>query len=687
MQRTKRMWSGRVGQMCMVAVLAMVALPGRAADTFVKPTPEELTMTSVPGYPGAAAVVLFDEEITKDDLHEILHYQRVKVLNEEGKRYANVELNYVRTSAYGEYEGNDQSVGEIVGRTIHADGTIIPFTGKPYLKTIEKAGNVKVQSMVFTLPDVDVGSIIEYRYATRYNDHAYEAPDWYIQRELYVKSAHYQWYPTLQQLVDSEDGGKWISKISWFPILPPGAKIVRTETPAPGSSSGTQQVFDLVVHDVPPEPKEDHMPPISAFSYRVLFNFTPYDSNAEFWKVKGKQWSKRMDTFAGPNGDLKTATQAVIAGAATPEEKLHKIYATVMGLENTRYTREREARENKAEGGKVNNAADILTHKRGSATDLTLLFIGMARAAGMEAYAMNVPNRSDRIFAPGWMSFQQFDDVIAIVNVNGKERFFDPGSRYCEFGHLEWQHTFVGGLRQTATGTEITQTPGDGYSANKRTRVANLTMDEQGQITGKIDLSFTGSSALRWRHRALSGDDESLRHALRTYLEGMLPKSLEVKVAEIKNLDDYETPLTVSYEVKGTAGTPTGKRLVMPADLFTAGAAASFPQEKRELAVYFEYPEIVQDALRVSFPKGFAVEATPTEGKFGIPQKAMYDMTTTSTATSFTTRRTYGFGEFLFSSAEYSTLRGFYSQFQAKDQESVVLKATPAAGSAPSGSQ
>ena len=342
MQRTKRMWSGRVGQMCMVAVLAMVALPGRAADTFVKPTPEELTMTSVPGYPGAAAVVLFDEEITKDDLHEILHYQRVKVLNEEGKRYANVELNYVRTSAYGEYEGNDQSVGEIVGRTIHADGTIIPFTGKPYLKTIEKAGNVKVQSMVFTLPDVDVGSIIEYRYATRYNDHAYEAPDWYIQRELYVKSAHYQWYPTLQQLVDSEDGGKWISKISWFPILPPGAKIVRTETPAPGSSSGTQQVFDLVVHDVPPEPKEDHMPPISAFSYRVLFNFTPYDSNAEFWKVKGKQWSKRMDTFAGPNGDLKTATQAVIAGAATPEEKLHKIYATVMGLENTRYTRERE---------------------------------------------------------------------------------------------------------------------------------------------------------------------------------------------------------------------------------------------------------------------------------------------------------------------------------------------------------
>ena len=59
----------------------------------------------------------------------------------------------------------------------------------------------------------------------------------------------------------------------------------------------------------------------------------------------------------GPNGDLKKATQDVIAGATTPDEKLHKIYAAVMALENTNYTRVRDAREEKAEGGgKVDNA-------------------------------------------------------------------------------------------------------------------------------------------------------------------------------------------------------------------------------------------------------------------------------------------------------------------------------------------
>ena len=59
---------------------------------------------------------------------------------------------------------------------------------------------MKVQERVFTLPDVEVGSIIEYRYATRIADNIYEAPEWIIQGELYVKQAHYIWYPTSKEL-------------------------------------------------------------------------------------------------------------------------------------------------------------------------------------------------------------------------------------------------------------------------------------------------------------------------------------------------------------------------------------------------------------------------------------------------------------------------------------------------------
>ena len=675
-------------QMTAAAVLLGAAVAAARADQFQKPTKEELEMTSLPGYPGAAAVVLYREEITRDDLHVVQHYERIKILTEDGKKYANVELGFFSTQDIGDMLGDDKTIGDIVGRTIHVDGTVIPFTGKPYLKVIEKATahddidkldiKYKMQAKVFTLPDVEVGSIIEYRYSTRISDNFVESPDWYVQGDLYVKAAHYQWFPTLRDLVDTESQAP-INSITWFPILPASAKVEHTETPSGSlSSSGRNQiVYNLSVKDIPPVLHEEYMPPIASYSYRVLFNFSQYHSQAEYWASEGKRWSKRKNSFVDPNSQLRDATQAVIAGATTQDEKLRKIYAAIMSMENTHFTREHEAREDK-----INTAADVVNHKRGTPEQLTEAFVGMARAAGMKAYLMLVPDRAEELFAPGWMSFRQFDDTIAIVNVDGKEEFFDPGERYCAYGHLAWQHTFVNGLRQTDSGSDLAKTPGDGFAANKTTRVANLNMDDHGQITGKIDLTFLGSPALRWRQAGARGDEESLKHGLRTHLEEMLPKSLDVKVTNIQNLDDYDKPLVVTYTVKGTVGTPTGKRVLLPADLFMTGEHAVFPHEKRENAVYFHYPQMVQDALRLNLPQNMAVEAVPDPAKVMMKKEAAYDMTVTSTPNNFTTRRNFIFGDIVVPTTDYADLRAFYSQFETKDQESVVLK--PVEGAAPS---
>ena len=349
-----------------------------------------------------------------------------------------------------------------------------------------------------------------------------------------------------------------------------------------------------------------------------------------------------------------------------------------MSLENTRFTREHERREEKAQGeGKVKTAADVLSHKRGTPTQLTQLFVGMARAAGFKAYFMDVPDRSEELFTSQWMSFQQFDDVIAIVNVGAKSMYFDPGWRYTPYGHLAWEHTYVRGLRQTEGGTDFGQTDGDDYKVNRTLRVANLEMNEKGEVSGSAKLTFMGSSGVGWRHTALKGDEESLRRQLREYLEGMLPKTLEVNVGKIEHLDDYEQPLVVEYDVRGTIGTATGKRLVMPADVFEARAATTFPHEKRELAVYFLYAQTTQDATRVRFAKGFEVEAVPEAAQLKYTDEEAYSMDVAKEEASFTTRRNHLRNEVLAPVKDYEALRAFYTQFESKDQESVVLKFKP----------
>ena len=660
-----------------------------AADTFMKPTKEELAMTSLPGYPGAPAVVLFREEITRDDMHVVQHYDRIKILTEEGKSYANVSLRFFSSTdmenSVGDYIGDDKMEGDIVGRTIHPDGTIIPFTGKPYLKVMEKTKGYKIQEKVFTLPDAEVGSIIEYRYSTRYNDMVYEAPDWYIQGDLFLKAAHYVWYPTTRELQDSETGAP-INAVSWYPILPPGAAIQHRDLPGNAANGVTAQIYELSVKDVPPTKKEEYMPPIASFSYRVLYNFTQYHTAAEYWHNEGKRWSKRVDSFTGPNSDLKTATQPIIEGATTQDQKLRKIYGAVMALDNTDYSRAHDRQEDKAAGlGKVDNAADVLQHKRGNGKQMVELFVGMARAAGMKAYVMQVPDRSERLFTPGWMSFYQFDNYVAIVNVDGKEQFFAPGSRYCPYGHLPWWSTIVQGLRQTDGGTDFAVTPEEPYTYNRTTRVANLTMADDGSVKGTANMTFAGSQALYWRHKALRGDEASLKDSLRENMEERLPKTLEVRVTDIKNTDDYEKPLLVDYEVKGSIGTPTGKRLVLPVELFAAESRAVFPHDKRELPVYFEYPLNMQDAIRIRLPKNLAIEASPDSSKFDLKGFAMYSLNVTPAADNITIRRNFASASVVVPVANYQDLRTFYSQFEAKDKDSVVLKVAPVEASVADG--
>jgi hypothetical protein len=660
-------------------LLAVVSPFARAQWT--PPTPEELSMTAQPEVPGASAVYLFREETTEDDLHMFSIYVRLKVLAEGGKEHANVELGYASFDS-----GSGTSITDIAGRTIHPDGTIIPFTGKPYEKLIEKTQGVKVMSKVFTLPDVEVGSIIEYRYKLRLDDYHFRSPQWYIQSDLFTRKAHYVWRPTNQQLMSSDDRGQLTNAIAWTPILPVNAELKETQIPGTGLIEG-RRIFELSMHDIPPAPKEDYMPPISSFTYRVLFYYTPYRSGDEYWKNEGKHWAKLRDKFIGPGSGVNAAVKDLTSPSDSQDQKLRKLYAAIMKLENTDYTREHSSREEKAEGFKeVHNTDDIWSRKRGSSEEMAELFVAMARAAGMKAYVMTVSNRDSRVFLKAYPSFAQFDDYVAIANVDGKEQFFDPGSRYCPYGHLAWKHTGVGGVRQTDGASALAETPLESYTNSRTQRIADLVIDEHGMVTGTVKLTYTGNPALHWRQQSLTGDATSLERELRLSLEQILPQGMEVKVTSIEKLEDYEQPLIVSLAAKGTLGSFTGKRIFLPGDVFESSTKASFPQAKRDIPVYFTYPYMVQDAVRVKFPAGLSVESLPATEKIPFSNFAVYSLSTSSTPSTVTVQRSYSLGETIYLPKEYPELRSFYSKMETKDQESVVLTTAPVTASkAPTG--
>ena len=649
-------------------LLLSLAAPLARADQWTTPTAEELSMTSQPEAPGAAAVYLYREETTEDSNHMFSIYARIKVLTEKGKEWGNVELNYVSVR-----DGGGYTINSVEGRTIHPDGTIIPFTGKPYEKLIEKKQGTKYMAKVFSMPDVSVGSIIEYRYQLRYDDHYFISPQWYVQTALFTRKAHFMWKPTNKELVTNDERGQLTSAIGWFPILPVGADFKNSRLPGNSFDAG-KLTIELNVHDVPPVPDEEHMPPMSNLTFRVHFYYSPYRTGDEYWKSEGKYWAKQRDKFIGPGSGVRAAVQDLTLPTDTQEQKLRKLYAAVMKLENTDFTREHTGSEDKSLGLKeVHNTDDILARKRGSGEQLTELFVAMARAAGMKAYLGALSDRDRGLFLQGYLSFSQLDDYIAIVNIDGKDQFFDPGTSFCPYNHLVWKHTMAGGIRQAEGGSAIFSAPGEFYTASRVQRVANLTMDEQGVATGTVTMTFIGDPAIRWRQTSVTGDSSSLERELHDSVEHLLPQGMDVKVATIEKLDDYESPLVVKFNVKGAIASSTGKRLLFPGDIFETNAKPTFPHEKRETPVYFHYSYYNQDAVRINFPPVFSVESLPTAMKQQFQSFALYAMTAESTPTSVTVRRNFTLGEILYAPKEYDDLRAFYNKFESKDQESVVL--------------
>jgi hypothetical protein len=654
------------------ALLLSISAFSAQAVTWRQPTPDELKMTADPAAPDAPAVFLFREETVDDKLHFHHLYAQIKILNDKGKeQFSDIEM---------PYEAGVSSVRSIEGRTIHPDGAIIPFTGKPYSKEIVKAGDIKIMEKVFTMPEVTVGSILEYSYDLQYEDNWVNSPNWDIQQPVFVHHAHYHFIPTswsMGQLSSKDQFGKsqYASRLLFYPWLPPGNKVVE-------SIDGT---YDLVVDNIAAMPEEEYSPPVNSFAYRLVFYYSSTATGADYWKTIGKEWSKDVDRFANPNDAIRQAVAGIVSPSDTDDQKLHKIYAAVMTVENTRFTREHSAAENKAQGLRVKTAADIWAQKRGSDDEITRLFIAMARAAGFKASAMAVPERQKRILNTGYLDWGQFDDEIAIVNIGGKDVYFDPGQRYCEYGKLHWMHTDIIGIRQADNSVAPLMTPLASFKDNETMRNADLTIGPDGSIKGVIRISMGGAEALQWRLKALSADEQEAKSDFESEVQARVPDGVIVKMDHFINLADNSASLLAVLNVTGNMGTATGKRILLPSSFFEARVKPPFAETKRENPIDLRYPYAAEDRVTLKLSPGLSLEGLPTDAAVPMEKIAAYDVKYKSDANSYTEDRVIAVGGARFKAEEYPALRAFFQKAGSQDQQQLILKRSPvetAAGSA-----
>jgi transglutaminase-like putative cysteine protease len=645
---------------------------------FQQPTDEELKMTAEPKAPGAAAIYLYREEIDNDPLHYRTIYERIKVLSEKGKDLGIVVLPYVR---------GDWKITDIQARTIHADGTILPLQGKPEDLLSLRAGDLQADRKVFKLPDVEVGSILEYRYEIRYDDNHFSSPLWEVQQPYFIRKAHYSFVPfdnfkpgntmaSNRYLVDEK--GRAISNLIWWYRLP-NKETVKTDV-------GGHYTVDVT--DVPASPNEEWMPPIQSLLYKTFFYYKPSRNSADFWMSEARDWAKDEDRFAEPSKFLKDEVARLVAPTDSGLDKTKKLYAAVQALDNTDYSRKQgETERHDLKLKDTKHAEDVWRQKSGDSEEIALLYLALLRAAGLQAYPIKVVARNHGVFDPTYMSLGQLDDTLVTLQIDGHDYTLDPGEKMCPFGTLNWRHAGARGLTQDSKGPGVVQTPNQSYKDNGTTRTGVVTLDAHGELSGNLQFVYTGQQALHWRQFLLRNDLNALKKNFDRALEGQVPKGVEAHVDHFLGLDTPEVNLVAVIKLQGQLGTGTARRMMLPGLFFEAHGHRPFvDEEKRQTPVDMHYAEKVTDQITYKLPEGYTVEGAPQDDAIKWEGHATYVVKTAQQPGQIIVARILARAFDQAKPEEYQDLRGFYQKIAAADEQQLVLvKAAADSSAVPAG--
>jgi len=629
--------------------LAEPKWPVAVGDEWQPISQEELKMTSVSEAPGAPAVYLY-RQVDRDDGrngHEY-NYVRIKILTEEGRKQADIEIPFVKER---------ESIHSIKARTIRPDGTIANFDGKVYDKTIVKAKGFKYLAKTFTLPDVQVGSIVEYHYTSDLNEAYVFDSEWILSEDLFTKRAKFTLKP------NSDFALNW----SWPVGLPIG-------TNPPVKDGATVR---LDTQNVPAFQIEDFMPPEKVLKYRVEFVYSEDNSEKDpdkFWKKMDKKWSGHFEDFIGKRKAMEQAAAGIVSPGDSPEVKLQKIYARVQQVRNTSWEATKTEQEQKREKQKdINNVEDLWKQGYGNGRQINWLFVALARAAGLEAYPVYISARSEYFFNPKLMNPSQLNGDVVLVKLNGKDVYCDPATRFAPFGLLSWPETGVQGLKLDKDGGSWVSTTLPASSVSQVERKADLKLTDTGSLEGKLTFTFSGLEAL-WRRIEERNEDETNR---KKFLEDQVKEYIPVGIdVELTNKPDWASSaptMVAEYDLKVQGWvTGAGKRVLLPVGLFSAPEKHLFEHTNRVHPIYFQFSSRKTDDVTIELPLGWHVSNLPAE--LNNDQKAAaYHLKADNNKATLHVTRQLNSDLLMLDAKSYPALRSFYQAVRTGDDQQIVL--------------
>ncbi len=521
----------------------------------------------------------------------------------------------------------------------------------------------------FSLPQVRVGSVVEYEYLIESDFPAF-IPDWYFQSSIPTRQSHFtaRMPPFFEFMLrrqgehpfslEDEQKGKERKKVWVYEFY--------------------DNIYQWQMEQVPAFQTESFISNPDDYREKIIFQIAKfehpgrgYQTFSQTWEELSKDFLKRED-FGGYLRD-QAKTRDLLAGL---QADLPVSSGSLVSIYNK--IKDDFQWNNSYRFYSSQSLRKLLEEGRGNSADINLLLVATLREAGFQAAPVILSTRSHGKLVRDYPFWRSFNHVIAHVSLDGKTYLLDATQSLCP-------HTLMAPEVYNEFGLLISK---------EETRWVELSSQEQfeefhnviirinpaaKQLLGTYQKQSKGFAALQTRKQIQQSDLETYQKDLQSTW-----KDFQIKEIQLQNLDDIQAPVATRFSFQQALTEAYPSLIYLSATLGLGVQENPFKHDQRELPIDFTYPRSHTHLLNLFVPEGYEIAELPKSVKLVLPdQSASFLFQVVSQKENIQIMSKFQIHGQFYRVEAYPYLRKLYQAALESHQAQIVLKRKTATNSLP----